>query len=427
MRGWVAVAVVACLAAPSRVAWADDAGPIRVAVECESYGRTKACPAFLLGFVDANKVLLAAPRAAADVVLYVSATQVALEDRVHLRFVGRLPGAPQVIELDVAVDTRGTDDEQRAQLLPAFLRGVALYVGARHPASVTVTLAAPEAAAVAAPATTPWGVAIFLGGFGRFTGTGSDDYYLNLSGNAGVSVSRLERAHRIETFIEAYGGMSRSPPLVADDGTEISLDTQQWTLAAGAHGAYLLNRCYSVGGFARVFREDPKGQYRDGANLKLGVEWDRYPADDPRGNRLAVAYLLGYTVERYNIRNEIGERFAQYPSQQLSASGTIRKDKVAIGLSLSAGSEILHPTRRYHVSASPFVEWKLGDHVDVNASLSITRREFPAPDESEIDPSDFEQLSRLSYAGPLSMFGSINLTIHWDRTNGARNDRFTGI
>ena len=36
-------------------------------------------------------------------------------------------------------------------------------------------------------------------------------------------------------------------------------------------------------------------------------------------------------------------------------------------------------------------------------------------------------LSRLSYAEPLSINGSLNLTIHWDRTNGARNDRFSDI
>jgi hypothetical protein len=424
MRVMVSVALVLAL---TGVARAEPDGPVRIAVECESSGRTKACPAFLLGFVDANEVLLAAPRGAADVVLYVSVTQVALEDRVHLRFVGEVPGAPPVVELDVALDTRGTDDGQRAQLEPAFLRGVALFVAARHPSAVTVALTAPEAAAVAKPVTTPWGVALNLGGFGSFTGTGSEDYYLDFSGNAGVSVSRLERAHRFVVSVEGYGGVTRSPPLVADDGTEISLDTKQWSVGASGNGAYLLNDCWSVGGFTRVFREDPKGQYRDGWNAKAGVEWDRFPADDPRGNRLAVAYLVGYTVERYNIRNEIGERFAHYPSHTLSASGTVRQDKVSYGLTLSASTELVHPTRRYHVSASPWIELQLGDHVDVGGSISITRREFPGPDESEIDPSDYEQLSRLSYAGPLSMFGSINLSIHWDRTNGARNDRFTNI
>src|SRR5262245_4330193 len=111
--------VVACLLV-SRVAAAQ---PIRVAIECEEDGRTKACPAFLLGFVDANPVFLHSPRETAEVVVYANATEVALVDRMHLRFVGRLPGAPQVFELDVDLDSRADDDSQRGQLEPAFLRG----------------------------------------------------------------------------------------------------------------------------------------------------------------------------------------------------------------------------------------------------------------------------------------------------------------
>src|SRR5688500_15033358 len=98
-------------------AQADAGAPVRVAIECEQIGRTKACPAFLLGFIDANKVLLASPRAGADVVVYATATQVALVDRMHLRFVGGMAGAPPVVELDVELDSRASDDEQRAQLL----------------------------------------------------------------------------------------------------------------------------------------------------------------------------------------------------------------------------------------------------------------------------------------------------------------------
>ena len=49
------------------------------------------------------------------------------------------------------------------------------------------------------------------------------------------------------------------------------------------------------------------------------------------------------------------------------------------------------------------------------------------PDLDAIDPSDFEQLSRLSYADPLQVNGYFNVRIHWDRTNGARNDRFDNL
>jgi hypothetical protein len=422
--GVVLVLCTASVAQPPPAA----SGPLRVAVECESYGRTKACPAFLLGFLDANKVLLSAPRSDADVVLYVSATEVALADRVHLRFVGNVPGAPKVIETDVDVDTRGDDDAQRGELEPAFLRGVALFVAARHPDAVTVALAAPEAGEVAAPKTSPYDVGLSIGGFGSAFGNPfADDSYLNFSGYVSLFGSRVTRKWRVATNVDASGGVSLSPPLVLDDGTTVSLDTKQWGLSAAATGAWLYNDCYSFGGSVRAFREDPKGQFKDGLTVKAGVEWDKYPSDDPRGNRLAVLYYGGYQVERYNIRNEIGERFAQFPIHGLVASGSLRKDKVGVGVSLSVGGEVLHPGRRHHLSASPYVEWQIGTHVDVSVSFSITKREFPAPDESMIDPGDFELQQRLSYAQPLSMNGSLSLSIHWDRTNGERNNRFGDI
>ena len=94
---------------------------------------------------------------------------------------------------------------------------------------------------------------------------------------------------------------------------------------------------------------------------------------------------------------------------------------------MSAGGELLKPTRRHDLSASPYVEIQLGDRVDLSFSFSFTKRELPVPDESLIDPSDYTQLSRLSYAEPFSMNGSLDITIQWDRTNGARNDRFSDI
>src|SRR5689334_12445169 len=113
-----------------QLAHAEPAAPVRVSIECEDTGRTKACPAFLTGFLEANQLLLAAPRAEADVLVYVSVHEVALADRVHLRFVSSLPSTPPIVEIDVEIDTRADDDAQRAQLEPAFLRGLALYVAA---------------------------------------------------------------------------------------------------------------------------------------------------------------------------------------------------------------------------------------------------------------------------------------------------------
>jgi len=417
----VLVVVIAMLALVRGVA-AEPAAPLRVTIECEQEGRTKVCSAFLLGFVEANPLFLSAPRAAADVVIYVSAQEIALLDRVHLRFVGQVPRAPHVLEIDVDVDTRADDDTQRAQLLPAFLRGMVLFVAARHPEAVTVTLEAKEAAAIAKPVTSPYGVALDLGGSGNYT-----ENYQSANGYLGLELSRLEPRHRLEASGYANVGLSRSPPLRLEDGSEISLDTHRWSVGGGVEGAWLFNRCWSIGGVARVNRYDDKAQFRHNSEVKVGLEWDRYKADDPRGNRLAIAYAIGYDVEKYNLRNELGDTFAHYPSHQLVASGSVRKDKISVGLSLVAAAQMVHPARRHHLSASPYIEWQLGDHVDLNLGFSVTKRDIVEPDPDAIDPSDYEQLSRLSYADPFQANGWLNVRIHWDRTNGARNDRFTEL
>ena len=87
--------------------------------------------------------------------------------------------------------------------------------------------------------------------------------------------------------------------------------------------------------------------------------------------------------------------------------------------------EVIHPMRRHTVSASPFIELQVGDHVDLNLSLSFTQRELPGP--KFLDTSNYEQLSRAAYAEPFSAFGSFNVRFHWDRSNGQRNDRFSGV
>lgn len=399
------------------------AAPLGVRIECEEEGRTKACPAFLLGFIDAHPVLRAAPRATAEIVVYAAATEVALVDRMHLRFVGRVPGAPHVVEIDVDLDTRATDDAQRAQLQPAFLRGLALFVGARYPEAVTVTFAAPAADLAKRPRdTSPWDVSLSLGSSGSRT-----ERFRSYSGYAELGVSRLTRRTRVEALVSAWGNVNQQPPLTLDDGTEVSLDQRQWNTGAMLRGARLLDDRWSLGAVARVARDDPNGQFAYATSARGGVEWDRYAADDPRGNRLSLMYFAGHQVERYHLRNELRETFAQYPVHGFIASGTLRQDRVGIGVSVTATSQVLRPQRRHSVSASPFLQVQLGGHVDLDVSFSITKRALPLPDESQIDPLDFQQLSRLAYAEPLSLNGSISVTFHWDRTNGARNDRFTDL
>ena len=415
----VAFAAVVLASAPSL---ADDTpSPIRVAIQCEQPGRTKVCPAFLRGLVDEYKVLLPSPLAGADVVVYATATQVALNDRLLLRFVGHMANGPAPVEIDVEIDTRATDDEQRAQLAPAFRRGIALFVGERHPTAVDVTLKTPELTGKR-PKLSPWGFEAGLSAQGNYTAQyQSAGAHLHLIGRY------VKRDFRAFTLQMLEGGLNRQPPLTLDDGTLVSLDSEQWKYRFGAEAVYSWCDMWSVGFGSYTFFEDPKGQYAYNMRARGAIEWDMFPADDPRGNRLGVFYHLGWIVERYNIRNELGDRFAHYPSHGIDAIGSVRHDRITFGLKLESDAQLMHPTRRLLLTAAPFAKFQLGDHVDLELSFSITKRTFPQPDRAAIDPSDYEQLSRLSYAEPLSLTGSIGLTFRLDPTNGVRNDRIESI
>ncbi len=416
-----ALLMAAIVAGGAARASAESREPVRVAIECEEPGRTKLCPAFLLGLVDAQKVLLASPRAGADVVIYATANEIELVDRAHLRFVGKLAGAPPVIEVDVDLDTRGTDDEQRAALEPAFLRGIALFVAARHPGAVAVALTVPPDLVPAERSTSPWGISLGISGNGSYTNkyrsAGSE---LNLLGRY------MTRRFRVLTLETVQGGVNYQPPLVVD-GKSVSLDSKQWAIHAGVEAAYSFDDSWSIGLGSYTGFEDPKAQYEYESRTRAAIEWDLFPADDPRGNRLAVFYHLGWAVDKYNLRDELGETFAQYPLHGIDATGSVRHDKISYGLTLASDIQLNHPGRRHQVTAAPFIAIQIGDHVDINLAVSITQRQLPAPDPNVIDPTDFAQLSRLAYAEPLAMTGSIGLTFHWDPTNGVRNDRLSSI
>ena len=398
------------------------AAPIRVALQCEEPGRTKACPAFLLGLVDANKVLLSSLRSDADVTVYATSNEIALVDRLHLRFVGHMPNAPSVIELDVDLDTRKTDDEQRAAIEPAFLQGIALFVRARHPSAVTVGLTVPAGMSEVKTKGSPWAIALNLEGNGNYT-----DKYRSANAELNLVGRYITKRFRALTLHSLSGGLNRQPPLTLDDGTVVSLDSNQWAFRGGAEAIYSFDDTWSIGVGSYTSFEDPKAQYEYTSRTRAALAWDMFPADDPRGNHLSVFYHLGWQVDRYNIRNDIGERFAQFPVHGIDASGSVRHDKISYGLNLSSDIQLNHPARRHLFTAAPFVTVQLGTHVDLELSLSVTQRELPAPDPAAIDPADYEQLSRLSFAEPLSITGAIGLTIHWDPTNGVRNERIQSI
>jgi hypothetical protein len=287
---------------------------------------------------------------------------------------------------------------------------VALYVAALHPEAVTVALTAAAGDAPKA-ATTPWGTSLRLNGFGSWSGP-----YRSGNGSVRAEVTRVMPRTRLKTSVGGFGGLSRQPPVGG-----VSFNTTQWSLDGSVSYDHHLSRRYAVEVATSTWRDDPKGQYRFGWQGNLGLEWDRYPSDDPRGNVLAVAYFVGYRVEGYNFRNVQGERFAQYPQHRLVVSGSLRKDKVSYNVNLEVNGELLHPSRRYTLSASPGLEIQLGDHVDLELSVSATKRELP---EFLIPDDDPEAIGRAEYAQSLSMNAFAGVRIHWDATNGVRNNRF---
>ena len=391
-------------------------------VQCDGPHRTKACPDFLLGFIDAHKVLSISPRAGADVMLFATSNEVAQIDEIQLRFVGRVAGAPEVVEQTVRLDPRRSDDEQRALLRPAFLRGVALFVAARYPSAVTVELGDPADLTDRAAAGSPWGVGLFIGGSGSSTGQ-----YKSASGSADLVGRWVTPRRRALALAALNGGVTRQPPLMLDDGTIVPLDAHQWSFRGGAEYVHLLSDAWSVGASSYTQLDDPRGQFDYTNRTRAALEWDAFPSDDPRGNRLAAYYHLGWVTERYNIRNEIGERFATYPVHGLAAIGSVRHDRVKLGIDLRLDAQLLHPLRRHNLTGSPFFEVALGDYVALAMSMSITKRALPAPDMAAIDPSDYQLLSRLSYAEPLAISGSLSLSIQLAPTNGVRNNRLESI
>ena len=79
--------------------------------------------------------------------------------------------------------------------------------------------------------------------------------------------------------------------------------------------------------------------------------------------------------------------------------------------------------RNHRVVERRWIE-ALGDHVDLSLSVSVTKRELP---EFLIPKDDPEAIGRAEYAQSLSMNGFVSVRLHWDATNGVRNNRFTRL
>ncbi|MBP9086423.1 MAG: hypothetical protein KBG15_09925 [Kofleriaceae bacterium] len=422
VRGLTVTVICAAASARSGHAAAEKTTALGVSLQCEAWGRTKACPEFLLGFVDANPYLRQAPRSDASILMFVTTTSIGNDDHLHFRVIGTVASAANTVEFDTKLDTRATDDEVRSQLQPAFARGVALFVAAAHPAAVEFSFTAPpqnDGAATPAAALSPWDFRLSIDAYGnRSNRYSSTTTYQNISlaRTTPTSINRLN--------LSGVYRVNKLPPLVIGDEV-ISLNTRAWSSSIGGMTEHQLTPhwAYAVRGSAGI--ADRRAQTRRNANAEAAIEWDHYPSNDPRGNQFAVAYGMGFAYERYNFINVLGERLAIYPRHSLGASGNFRRDRVQYALSANADAELLHPTRRYALTLEPSISWQVGSHIDLNVSVSVIKRAIPGP--ADVDETDADQLARAAYAEPLALSGSFGITVHWDRTNGARNNRFSTL
>lgn len=395
--------------------------PLRLALDCQTQARVDACT-FLRGSLDALDVVAVVPLSDAQVVLYVNATTAAATDFVHLRAVSDVrsgvAGAPASFEQDVEVDYRLPVDDQREALDPALLRVLAPYLSVAVPGAVKVTVTTPTAAPTPSK-TSPWSFSTWAGGYGSW----SQDYKA-FSGWAGLAVARITNASEQEVWVNYDREIELQPSLVVGD-TEVALASDSSAMVGGSTASWLLSKHWAVGLNIGGGHDDPEGQYLGTARARAGIEYDLFPSNDPRGNVLALAWLLGGQADWYNVTNTLGQDRALYPTQLLIGSGSLRVDKVTLTVDATARSQLYPFFQRYLFSASVETDLTLGDHVDLSFEAEATQQAIPGP--SAIDASNYEEVTRASYAQPLEVQGWFRLRFHWDNTNSARNNRFNAV
>ena len=395
------------------------AEPLGVFLDCQSWGRTRACPSFLRSYIDETDHLVATSQADADVALFVNQTPVANDDRIHFRFVARDEGGLPSFELTYDLDTRQTVDEQRAALRLTFLRGMAPFLAQHVPDAVEVRLVPLEQGADPVDSRgqgSPWWLS--------FGGNGSFDWSenatnANLGGN--VQVGYLTEKTRWGAAVYGNWFLQRQPPLVID-GAEISLDQDTWDVRGEAYASTQVTDYWSIGAIAGVGASDPESRYRLWTGGEVGLSRDFFRVDDPRGNRLNVAALLGVQCDAYRRTNVLGQDEACFPTARLSSSGSVTFDNLSFWASITGRIELTAPARRYEIRVSPGGSVRLGPNVDLNLGLGITQQAIPGP--AALDQASFEEVTRNTWAVPLRVNAWAGFRIHFDRTNGARNDRF---
>jgi hypothetical protein len=314
------------------------------------------------------------------------------------------------------VDYRLPVDAQRALFEAPLSRVLAPFVIAAVPDAVRVRIAAPEDAEPEARRTTPYGAEATVGGFGSWTAQ-----YQSGTLEADLRLFRLAPRDGAGVTLDYERELERQPALEVD-GRTVPMTFDAEALAGSVYAHRSPSRRWTLGVLGRAGHQDEDGQFASTLKLHAGVEHDWFAADDPRGNRLALTWLVGVQDDVYRRPNVLGETAARFPTSMLLLEGDMRFDTVELDLDLAAQAEILHPERRYVLSADAETSLNLGNHLDLAFEIGVTQQAVPGP--AEVDEADFEQVRRASYAEPLQVEATLSLTVHLDPTNGARNDRF---
>ncbi|MFT5681325.1 MAG: hypothetical protein ACI8RZ_002231 [Myxococcota bacterium] len=394
----------------------DGFSPLRVFVDCQSSARVDACT-YLLRAIDNHPALIRVPRSDDQVTVQLNVTTVALIDRVNLRYLTELPGAPGAYERTFEVDSRDDVDTQVVVVERALLQGLSVYMALTWPDAVSVTLAVPEASSEApAEEGSPWGVGLYAGTWGSWT-----ENYQYFDIWSGLYLNRILADRKQQLSAGGDYDLSRQPALEVEDSS-IELESSTYAAYGRLTLEQHLSDFWSVGALLRGGHQDPEGQYRGTGRGHLGISRDWFASDDPRGNRLAVGWLVGGQYDNYNQINALGEDTAAFLTHALLASGSVRFNTQELGTSIALQSRLLRPLERNVLSANVNSSLYLGDRVDLNFSLDVTRQAIPGP--AAIDTSNFEAVTRADYAEPLQVNGYVNLDLHWDPTNGVQNNRF---
>ena len=395
---------------------AEAAAPLGIFLDCQSWGRTRACPTFLRSYIDELDAVAYTSRADADIVVYVNQVAVALDDQIHLRAVSSLDEGLESFEITHELNTRLSVEEQRKDLQPAFQRVILPFLLQRQPEVAEITFLEPEDEDEdEEKKTSPWDFSI--SGYGWLTWSDSNT---DISLYGDMSMGYITDKDRVLLSVWTDWNLTKQPPLIVD-GETLSLDSETWSVGGNGQYAHNFGKWWTLGVIAGASAEDPEGRYAFTFGSEVGVSRNFFALDDPRGNKLSIIYLVGMQCDWYQFTNVLGEDQVCFATQRLRLYGSIQFDTFDIWAVFSAGMQLDRPAARYEIVVRPNISFQLGPNLDLDLGVRLVQQAIPGP--AGIDTTNFEQVTRATYANPLVVSGDFGFTLHFDRTNGSRNDR----